>query len=124
MKKTFVLFALSGALLCAATPAVPATLSIPAGATKVEPYLYRYQDKEGKKWLYRQTPFGIVKMEDKPAAVVIEDHSNPVVVTDQGETVKFQKNTPFGLQSWTKKKADLSADEKAFVESSRNTEKQ
>jgi len=88
----------------AASPKTASAPSIPAGATEVEPFLYRYQDTDGKKWLYRQTPFGIVKMEDKPAAAVIEDHSNPVTVTDQGESVKFEKNTPFGRQSWTRKK--------------------
>jgi hypothetical protein len=123
MKRTLVSFALSCLLLGAATPTVPATLSIPAGATQVEPYLYRYQDKDGKKWLYRQTPFGIVKMEDKAPAAAVEDRSNPVVVKDQGESVKFEKKTPFGLQSWTRKKTDLTDDEKALIEDSRNTEK-
>jgi glucose/arabinose dehydrogenase len=107
-----------------ATPTVAATVSIPTGATEVEPYLYRYQDKDGKKWLYRQTPFGIVKMEDKPPAAVVEDNSNPVMVTDQGESVKFVKKTPFGLQSWTRKKTELSDEEKALMQDSRPTEKQ
>lgn len=107
-----------------ATPNVAATLSIPSGATEVEPYLYRYQDKDGKKWLYRQTPFGIVKTEDKPAAPVVEDNSNPVAVTDQGDSVKFTKKTPFGVQTWTRKKTDLSDEEKALIQDRPTGEKQ
>jgi hypothetical protein len=57
-------------------------------------------------------------MEAKPAAAVVEDNSNPVAVTDQGETVKFEKKTPFGVQSWTRKKTELSDTEKAMMQDS------
>jgi hypothetical protein len=134
MKKTLLLFALPCALLCAAdqkteapkeTPKATA-LTVPAGATQVEPYLYRYQDADGKKWLYRRTPFGVVRMEDKPAAAVAVpvEAKNPITVTDQGETVKFERKTPFGPRSWTRKKTELSDDEKTLLDDSRNTEKQ
>jgi hypothetical protein len=54
-------------------------------------------------------------MEDKEPAQPVVDKSNPTVVTDLGDTVKFQKQTPFGQQNWTKKKADLTGDEKALL---------
>ena len=125
MKKTLVLFAIFCAPLCAADKATnkgtaPAPRqsgqSIPKGAKEIEPYLYSYQDAGGKKWLYRQTPFGIVKMEDKPQpAPVVVQETNPIVATDLGETVSFQKQTPFGTQTWTKKKSELSEEEKVLL---------
>jgi hypothetical protein len=132
MKKTLVLFALPCALLCAADQKAEATketpkataLSVPTGATEVEPYLYRYQDANGKKWLYRRTPFGVVRMEDKPPVAASVEAKNPIMVTDQGDTVKFERKTPFGPRSWTRKKTELSDDEKALLPDSRNTEKQ
>lgn len=134
MKKMLVLFALPCALWCAAdqkpeskkeTPKA-AALTVPSGATEVEPYLYRFQDAEGKKWLYRRTPFGVVRMEDKPvvAAPVPAEVSSPIKVTDQGDTVKFERKTPFGPRSWIRKKTELGEDEKAMLQDSRNTEKQ
>ncbi len=127
MKKTFTLFAISSALLCASDkktsarqPVVKqdapkqAATTLPDGAVEVDPYTHRYTDAQGKKWLYRQTPFGLVKMEDKPAPVAVEN-ATPTKVTDLGESVKFERSTPFGVTKWTKKKADLTDDEKALV---------
>ncbi len=135
MKTIFLLLGISGMLLCAAaeTPAPakekpkPAAQTIPAGAKQIEPYLYSYQDANGKKWLYRETPFGLVKMEDKPAATEpVVDKGTPVIVKDQGETVRFEKNTPFGIQTWTKKKTELNDYEKTLMPSSntKSAEKQ
>lgn len=145
MKTTLILFALPLALLCAAdkktarkkapattqqaakpaapaaptAPTAPSAPTIPAGAVKTAPNTYSYTSADGVKWTYRETPFGVVKIEDKPVAAqpVMED-KNPTVITDLGESVKFTRQTPFGAQSWTKKKADLSDDEKAQVSKS------
>jgi hypothetical protein len=95
-----------------------ATQSIPAGAKLVEPGLYRYTDSSGKTWNYRQTPFGVSKWEEtstpapqpEPAAKV------PVVVTDLGDSYRFEKKTPFGQSSWTRKKSELTDEEKAYTE--------
>src|SRR5271163_4459353 len=76
------------------------TPSIPAGATLVEPNLYRYTDSNGKKWNYRQTPFGITKWEETsapahPAPQPNQIKSEPVIVTDLGDSYRFRKKTPF-----------------------------
>lgn len=117
--KTLLLFAVPLALLCGAEKkpvAKPAATVLPKEAVLVSPYTYKYTDAAGKKWLYRQTPFGLVKMEDTPAPAVIESvDANPTVATDLGETIKFERKTPFGLQNWTKKKTDLTDEEKAVV---------
>jgi hypothetical protein len=103
-----------------APKAAPATATesaqkIPDGAKELEPYLYSYTDPQGKKWLYRQTPFGVVKWEDKPAAPAIIDNTNPVVITDLGDSVRFQWKTPFGDQKWVRKKSELTEEEKAMI---------
>ena len=48
----------------------PQTLTIPAGAVQTAPYWYRFTDRSGKVWIYRETPFGVVRfLEDAaPAA--------------------------------------------------------
>lgn len=94
--------------------------SVPAGAKLVEPNLYRFTDSNGKTWNYRQTPFGISKWEEKsaptpePAPSSPEVKSEPVAVTDLGDSYRFDKKTPFGQSSWVRKKSELTDDEKAL----------
>src|SRR5665213_2665176 len=97
------------------------TLSIPAGAKLVEPNLYRYTDSDGKTWNYRQTPFGVSKWEETSAPAAQPAHESsqaksvPVVVTDLGDRYRFDKKTPFGQSSWTRKKSELTDEEKALT---------
>jgi hypothetical protein len=105
-----------------------AVQTIPAGAKQVEPNLYRYTDSSGKTWNYRQTPFGISKWEEtaasaQPAAQAAppaspaptEAKSEPVVVTDLGDSYRFEKKTPFGASTWIRKKSELNENEKALA---------
>ena len=93
------------------------TQPIPAGATLVEPNLYRYTDSSGKTWNYRQTPFGVSKWEEtsatapKPSPVTNE----PTVVTDLGDSYRFEKKTPFGASTWVRKKSELTDEERALT---------
>src|SRR5260370_40230641 len=74
----------------------------PSGAKEVEPGLYRYTDAQGKTWMYRKTPFGLSKWEDKPApAAPVAEPVVPVSTTDLGDSIQFERQTPFGLQKWT-----------------------
>jgi len=108
---------------------------IPADATEVTPGIYRHADSSGKNWLYRKTPFGVVKMEDKspdanPPATP-ETHGNPfggapsasaapnITAFEEGDTVRFERATPFGPYKWTRKKSELTADELQILERSR-----
>jgi hypothetical protein len=97
------------------------TQAIPAGAKLVEPNLYRYTDSDGKTWNYRQTPFGISKWEEtstpaaQPAPESSQAKSVPVVVTDLGDSYRFEKKTPFGQSTWTRKKSELTDEEKALT---------
>ena len=94
----------------AATPA-----SVPAGAVQVEPNVYRFTDPQGKVWLYRKTPFGVSRWEDKPVPQPVIEEKNPTLVKDLGDTVQFERQTPFGVSKWVRKKSDLSEDEKALL---------
>lgn len=97
----------------AATDSAP---KVPEGAKQIEPYLYSYTDPQGKKWMYRETPFGVVKWEDKPAAAPVADNTNPIVITDLGDSVRFQWKSPFGEQKWVRKKSELTENEKAMIQ--------
>ncbi len=100
----------SAAAVAASSP------TLPAGAKEVEPGLYRYTDPQGKTWLYRNTPFGLAKWEDKPvtSAPVVQPVV-PVLTTDLGDSVQFERQTPFGPQKWTKKKTALTEEEKNYL---------
>jgi hypothetical protein len=101
-------------------PQPAATQSIPAGAKLVEPGLYRYTDASGKTWNYRQTPFGISKWEESsaPAPQPEPAAKEPVAVTDLGDSYRFEKKTPFGQSSWTRKKSELTDEEKTYTQTS------
>ena len=93
----------------AAKPAAkPAPLTVPAGAVQVSPGLYRWTDKDGKGWMYRRTPFGVSRWEAKSDAAggqkaIIEQ----TTAVEHGDSIRFERVTPFGKRSWVKKKADL-----------------
>ena len=88
---------------------------IPAGAKEIQPYLFRYVDEKGKVWMYRQTPFGVSKWEYQPPSPTPAQTSNPVTVTDLGDSYRFESNTPTGAQKWERKKTELSSYEKDMV---------
>jgi hypothetical protein len=106
----------------AAKPASPtAELKLPAGAAMVEPGTYTYTDAKGKKWIYRKTPFGLARFEDKPAAADAVPAPPPgagITAAEEGDTVRFERPGPFGVYRWQKKKSDLDDDERAAWERS------
>jgi len=89
----------------------------PKGAQQVGPNLFRYTDAQGKTWMYRQTPFGVSKWEEKPGEQPQADTPKPLpaTATDLGDTVQFERDTPFGHQKWIVKKSEMTEDEKATL---------
>src|SRR5207245_547594 len=77
-------------------------IKIPDGAVEVEPYSYRYTDAQGKKWLYRKTPFGVMRWEDKPesaeAAQRAQDEKTRLIdnttAAEDGDSIRFERATP------------------------------
>jgi hypothetical protein len=95
-------------------------LSIPAGAVEVEPYIYRHTDSSGKTWMYRETPFGISRWQETPTpgSQPSPAKEESVKVTDLGDSVRFEKKTPFGVGTWVTKKTELNDEEKAMMSGS------
>ena len=108
-------------------PAQPAKLSpeqqakaqqiptVPAEAKQVGPNLYRLTDSNGKTWNYRKTPFGVSKWEEASTPAPQPVVSQPIAVTDLGDSYRFEKKTPFGASTWTRKKTELTDQEKALA---------
>ena len=98
-------------------PGPPAEMVIPAGATMTEPGTYTFTDAQGKKWIYRKTPFGITRFEDKPVeAPAAPAAGSTITATEDGDTVRFERPGPFGPYRWQKKKSELDSDERAAWE--------
>jgi hypothetical protein len=96
-------------------PKVLQPLVIPPAAVEYEPGSYRYTDPQGKKWIYRKTPFGVARLEDKPAAGTPKSLQNvdDVKVTDMGDSIRFERPGPFGMYKWQTRKSELNEMEKA-----------
>jgi hypothetical protein len=88
---------------------------VPAGAKEIQPYLFRYVDEKGKVWMYRQTPFGVSKWEYQPPPPTPAQTTNPVTVTDLGDSYRFESNSPTGVQKWERKKTELTSYEQDMV---------
>jgi hypothetical protein len=114
--------------------------AVPAGASEVSPGLFKHKDNDGKSWLYRKTPFGVVKTADavESSSPGVESASanrdNPfgatkappapgttpdVTAVEDGDSYKFERATPFGPSRWTRKKSELTADEQEIVQRAR-----
>jgi hypothetical protein len=102
----------------------PAPLTIPKDAVKNPDGTYSYIDKEGKKWRYVNTAFGVMRSEDNPdAPAPALPPAQWTKATDNGDTVIFEKPTPFGPARMEKKKSDLTPEERAFLDSQAATSK-
>lgn len=113
------------------TPAKPAAkkitpLTVPKDAVETEPGFYKWTDKDGKVWTYRRTPFGVARWpadsapnHDKSSgangAVAAEPPAG-ITATDAGDSIRFERATPFGKKTWSRKKSELTPDEKAVWE--------
>jgi hypothetical protein len=92
-------------------------ITIPAGAVEVEPYTYRYTDAQGKKWIYRKTPFGVSRAEDKAVEDPKKDENARLIdattAVEDGDSVRFERPGPFGVAKWQRKKTELNEVEHA-----------
>jgi hypothetical protein len=99
-----------------AAAAPPPALTIPKDAVLNPGGLnYSWTDKQGKRWIYAKTPFGISKFAASDAAETAPDLSGTKAI-DKGDTVRFERPTPFGPGSWEKKKAELTDDERHLLD--------
>ncbi|HYP09400.1 MAG TPA: hypothetical protein VER03_24460 [Bryobacteraceae bacterium] len=108
-----------------------AEVSVPKGATEIEPGVFKHTDSAGKTSIYRKTPFGVVKSADAPASAPAAKAAPPAVegaspfgdvkqnpktqdvkVVERGDTLEFERPSPFGSYKWKAKKSELNAEEK------------
>ena len=91
-------------------------LAVPKRAVRTAPGTFRYTDARGKKWIYRQTPFGVARFEDKPQsarpAAALTGYDE-VRAFDAGDSVRFTRPGPFGTYQWQSRKAELTEMERA-----------
>ncbi len=114
-----------------------AETQIPADAVKQDDGSFKYKDAKGKTWIYRNTPFGVSRFEEKPVdatATPFGKSKEPAVAPkpveesptvngkqltvayDEGDTVRFERPTPFGTSVWRKKKTELDANEQKLLD--------
>lgn len=95
------------------------TVEPPAGAVKIDSNTYRWKDSSGRSWMYRKTPFGWARIDEtaeaeaERVAGTQSRAQKPVEIRafDEGEIVRFEKQGPFGVYSWKRKKTELLPEE-------------
>jgi hypothetical protein len=115
----------------AAAPA-PQFLTIPKDATPNPDGTYTVTDKDGKKWNYWQSPFGVMRSEVKPAPPMstfapgapAQQDLSYTTTTDKGDTVGFARQTPFGPVQYDKKKSEMTDAEHKLFETQHPESKQ
>ena len=98
-------------------PPVAKQLEIPKDATPNPDGTYSWADKAGKKWIFSKTPFGVSKVEDSgaPSAFASAPAGQFTKAVEEGDKVKFERQSPFGTSKWEKNKADLTDEERAIL---------
>lgn len=114
-------------------------VTIPADAKKVNDYTWSHTGANGVTTWYRRTPFGIMRsttapdsVPEKPEQTASRERGNPfsketessvasenVKVSIAGETVTFERGTPFGKSRWSRPMSELTDDERRWLEQSK-----
>jgi hypothetical protein len=123
MNRTITVIILCATAVCAPAatkkkdPPAPQVVTIPKDAVANPDGTYSYTDKDGKKWIYTKTPFGVMKAiaSSTPAPAGAAPDSATKVI-DKGDTVRFERPGPFGTMSWEKKKSDLTEEERHILD--------
>jgi len=118
MKLLIAVFAVVTVLSAANPPVAPRLaprLAVPKGAVESEPGTFHYTDAQGKKWIYRTTPFGVARLEDESGRkpVPAPDPAAGTKATAEGDTIRFERPGPFGVYKWEKNKSELNDMERA-----------
>jgi len=99
--------------------ALPALSGQDKPAGKTEPKPGASAAKSPKKYVERKTPFGTVKVEEKPEDSKAEEPPANMRAFDEGDTVRFERPTPFGVARWTRKKGEMNDMERSALERER-----
>lgn len=98
----------------------PQFLTVPADAKKNPDGTYTYTDKTGRKWNYWKSPFGVMRSEVNTPTPTAEGKIPATLqytsTTDKGDTVRFERQTPFGPVGYDRKKSEMSREERSLFE--------
>lgn len=90
---------------------------LPKAAVEVEPGLYRHIDDKGQVWMYRRTPFGFSRYQPEREVKDVDlEEAQYLTAIDKGDSVQFERKTPFGVNKWTRRKSELSGAERIAYE--------
>jgi hypothetical protein len=93
------------------------TVALPKEAVAISPGTYTYMDPQGRKWIFRQTPFGMAKFEDRDLPSTEAEARQKQVAgmraVEDGEFIRFERPGPFGTYRWKRKKTELDPIEQA-----------
>ncbi|HLY16588.1 MAG TPA: hypothetical protein VKR61_05160 [Bryobacteraceae bacterium] len=95
----------------------PAIAEIPKDAVETAPGFYSWTDTSGKVWTYRRTPFGVTRWPAESMYNKQDVADAQITATEQGDSIRFERSSPFGKRTWVRKKTELSDAEKAIWES-------
>jgi hypothetical protein len=98
----------------AASKTTPQPVTIPADATANADGTFSWTDKDGKKWIFVKTPFGVMRSEVTPAPAASASLTG-VKAFDEGDKVRFEQPSPFGVIRWEKKKTEMTDEERDLV---------
>jgi len=100
-------------------PAKPVDPGEPPKTAKANPDgSFSWTDAKGKTWRSAKTPFGWMRTEDTGSVAAAGALDPGVKVTDMGDSVRFERITPFGPTKWDKRKSDLTDGERAALDQS------
>jgi hypothetical protein len=99
----------------AAKPAVR-QMVVPAGAKQVDANTWRYTDKQGKTWIYARNPFGLARYEETAAVQTPPAAAQGLKAYPEGDKVRFEAPSPFGVSRWVKSKQEMTEDERRVWE--------
>lgn len=100
-----------------APKARPQALVPPPDAERISEGIWRARDAQGRTWIYKKTPFGMVRYEDEGAAGQPAAKLTPLRVREAGAGgVVFERQTPFGVSTWTRKPEELGEEERQAFE--------
>jgi hypothetical protein len=73
----------------------------------------RVTEADGKTYEIRETPFGPMKFPVKTEAPARETPADAFLkITEEGDSLRFRRQSPFGMTEWVRKKSELNETEK------------
>jgi|GEM_PF-1490607 len=102
-----------------ARPQEKSSETVPADAVQTGPGAWEWTAPDGKVWNYRQTPFGLRRTPGQTQAAPDAETAKPSPVftaREEGDMVRFERLTPFGKRTWTRKKDEMDETERLVWE--------